>query len=345
MSSPISLPNPFSSIFPTNEDKQGTNQDFRCQAQFKKPPQSMIRAITFESLSSIEDEPTSTFEVEVSYKFVKSKQLAEEIRQVVNPQVIFWYMGVYGLREQGVRYYRKDLTKILKLSTATCQLYDLTAWAPFNSKNSEGTLQDFNKNADLINQFAITRIGCLKSCDFFDWLMKVEKGGKMEKLKKIFQRPFIYQLSQSFSQTVRTIGTIFKDRCPVIEELYERDASTCYSALQYIEGIYLVQTLVKKALLQEPDSKEVNLVFALPNNEYCYYQDEENSLAQDVKAILQDECGDLLSSKRVNVMFYNFEFGKGGFNRPYNAGSKNIEQLRDASEIVDLSKLKDNVRK
>jgi hypothetical protein len=274
--------------------------------------------------------------VEVSYRInLRGEQLVEAIQQVENPQVIFWYIGVYGLREQGVKYYRKDLTKLLRIPTVTCQLYDLTAWIPFTPKDGESSLQASNKNADLINQFAIPRINCLKSCDFFDWLIRMQPGQKMEKLKTILQRPWIYQRSKDYSESSRRLGDIFQRQCVVLEELYEQSASKCYSALQYLEGIYLVQKLVQSVLSQKSETKEINLIFALPNDEYLYYWNEESQFAKDVEAILQEELGDTLKNKRVNVMFYTFQFGKSVSTRPYNTGQTNIEELTSKDEIVE----------
>ncbi len=282
---------------------------------------------------------TEDVKVNVIYKTkLRREQLIEAIRGCENPQVIFWYIGTYGLREQGVKYYRKDLSKILQTSNAECQLYDLTAWAPFSVKSSDGTVQDFNKNADLINQFAIPRIRCLKSCDYFKWLCNLNLNSKLEDLKKVLkERNFIFKASQDFPDAKRTIGDIFQKQCPLLEELYEQDCAKYYSTLQYIEGIYLIETIVQQALSQNAEQKTINLIFALPNQEANYYFDEENSFMKDVKAVLQDEYQALLKGKTVNVMFYSFMFGDGVRNRPYNAGPTNIEKLQQASDIVQIS--------
>jgi hypothetical protein len=81
----------------------------------------------------------------------------------------------------------------------------------------------------------------------------------------------------------------------------------------------------------------------LPNDEYKYYQDEKNSFAEDVKIILQNECGELLKGKRVNIMFYSYFFGDGMKNRPYNAGPR-IETLQNASDIIQIPFLKSEVK-
>jgi hypothetical protein len=280
--------------------------------------------------------------VKVVYKDrIKGQKLIGTIkREIKNPEVIFWYIGSRGLREEGVKYYRKDLNKLLEEPSARCSLYDLTAWLPLVSKEDGCTVQDFNKNADLINQFAIPHVQCLKSCDFFSWLTGISSQQKLDKLKGIFKRPFIYEASKDIANVQRTVGEIFKSQCPILEELYGLDVSKCYSALQYVEGIYLIKILVKQALLENLATDEINLVFALPNNEDCYYKDEKDSFAIDINAILEEEFGDAIRNKTVNVLFYPFEFNNGTTNRPYNTGKEIIEELKDPLQIVELPQTK-----
>lgn len=284
------------------------------------------------------DKGNEPFTVNVEYKEMKGAQLVEAIRQVKRPEVIFWYIGVYGLRENGVRYYRKDLSKILETSEASCQLYDLTAWIPFKLEGQAGSIESFNRNVDLINGFAIPRIQCRKSSGFFEWMKSIQPGRTMDFLKRILKRPFIYKISEGFPESIMNIGDVFQKQCPLLEEMYEKKASKCYSALQYLEGIYLIQTLVGEMLMRDPASQEINLIFALPNQEYLYFQDEANSLAMDVKDILKETCGANLKGKTVNVSFYCFQFGDGKKNRPYNTGASNIDVLQGPDVIVQMPK-------
>ena len=293
-----------------------------------------------------ENKADEAFTVTIDYQVnLTRSQLIEAIARIKKPEVIFWYMGVYGLREASVNYYRKDLSKIFQTSEASCQLYDLTAWLSFSPKYQEGTLEAFNRNVDVINQFAIPRIQCLKSCAFFTWLKSLKPGKTIEDLRKILKRAAIYKMSEGFPESIQSIGDIFKKQCPLLSDIYEQNASKCYSALQYLEGIYLVQLLVKEALIKNRGSPEINLIFALPNKEYLYFQDEANSLAKDVENILQEECSEELKGKKVNLMFYCFRYGDGEGNRPYNAPSKNIDAVKSASQIMQLPKAVKEVKK
>ena len=301
--------------------------------------QYCLKSTVQQPSNEVIEKETPVFDVTVDYQVDLSRsRLIDAIRKINNPQVIFWYIGVYGFREQGKNYYRKDLTKILQTSEADCYLYDLTAWLPFSPKGSDGAIDSLNQNAELINRFAIPRIKCLKSCDYFNWLISCQPGQIMTILKRILKRPFIYKISESFPPSIKSIGDIFKRQCPLLEDMYEQTASKCYSALQYLEGIYLIQTLVKEAIEKDPFSNEINVVFALPNKEYLYFRDETNSLVEDVKDTLDEKCKEMLKGKKINLQFCCFRYGDGEGNRPYNAGAKNTEMIQGPSDIVNLPK-------
>jgi hypothetical protein len=210
---------------------------------------SSTTSCSYGALSKSQEMPTEeNIKISVSYSKLRREHLIEAIRKVENPQVIIWYIGIYGLCREGMNYYRKDLSKIYSTSNAECSLYDMTAWAPFAPKETKCSVQDFNGNANLINQFAIPRIQCLKSCDFFNWLREERFQKKMEDLKAVLKRPFIYEKSKEFPDAKSTIGDIFQRQCPLLEDIYDINAAKGYSALQYLEGIYLIQKIVNDTL-------------------------------------------------------------------------------------------------
>lgn len=256
-------------------------------------------------------------------KDLKNDELIEEISQLSKPQLIFWYMGEHGFREEGVKYYQKKLGKILQLKNeAICSLYDLTAWAAL--RKPDRTFKDFNQNVEQINQFAIPRLQALKSSDFFQWLGEEKNSSIAAYIKDIIlKRPFIFKVSQEFPETGIKIGELFFKHCPILEPEYERDTGKAYSAFQYIEGCYLINRILEDALKEE--TEKINIAFVLPNDEWKYYENAENSFAQDVTYLVKAKFGELASKKQINIYFYTFPFGKHSYSRPYNSGSKNIE--------------------
>lgn len=260
--------------------------------------------------------------------YLNRKDLIKEIGQIKNPQIFLWYFGPDGLREQGVNYYKKDLKGILSLKNGSqCLLYDLAAWSALFGTDSK--VVKFNPNVDVINGFDVTGIRCIKSCNFFDWVQKEDNPDIISFVRDtILKRKFIFAKSESYPETGIKIGDVFPSTCQMLENILECDTGKSYSALQYIEGCYLIIKTIENYVKDK--FEEINMVFALPNDEFKYYQNQEdkkdNSLVQDVQHLAKLKFGEVLSGKRINIMFFTFRFmGEG--NRPYNAGIKNIEMI------------------
>lgn len=262
------------------------------------------------------------------------EELIEEIGKISNPQVMLWYIGVEGLKREGVNFYKKNLSKILKLSNeASCWLYDLTAWGAL--KNRDIGVTAFNTNAVMINQFKIPRLECIMSSDFFEWLQKEEDLAIVSYLNEVvLQRKFIFKASEDYNPGDIKVGEIFQNTCSMLASILEIDTIKSYSALQYIEGFYLVLRMVESQI----DKEEINLVFALPNNENDYYKDEEKSFKKDLTAILKEKFKERLRNKRVNLFFLGFAFGKSAFGkpnnkRPYTAGREILDSI-ERSQVI-----------
>lgn len=65
-----------------------------------------------------------------------------------------------------------------------------------------------------------------------------------------------------------------------------------------LDSPYTDTELYASSVFQKPILAED---FALPNSEYLYYQDEEYTLKQDVKELLEKEFGDVLKNKTIRV--------------------------------------------
>lgn len=258
-------------------------------------------------------------------------ELLNEIGAIQDPQVLFWYIGENGFKLEGVNYYKRDLGKVLKLdNNANCILYDLTAWSALRDR--ENTVENFNTNVTVISEFAIPRLSCVKSSDFFKWLQTENNPSIISYFREnVLKRKVLFSASREFPDTNMTIGEVFRRNCPILEDLYAMDSGKCYSLLQYIEGCYLINRIIEAKINDESD--EINIVFALPNDEWKYYKNPEESFSDDVAFLIQEKFGERLANIKINVFFYTFNFGKESRNRPYNAGSKTID-LITRSQLV-----------
>lgn len=143
----------------------------------------------------------------------------------------------------------------------------------------------------------------------------------------VLKRGFIYDKSKTFFKNGFKIQDAFNSKCPALEPIHKLDCTHSYSALQYIEGLYLVEKLVQEAV--NAGTREVNLIFALPDDEWKYYFDNSNSFLQDVKNLLGSKLGDKIADKKINIEFCTFTYGD---KRPYNDGVQEIEKI----ELSDL---------
>lgn len=260
------------------------------------------------------------FKVEVFFKEGLSLQnILEETSGMKDPQVYLWYIGCNGFRTESASFYKDLLTAFLERKIK-CNLYDLTAWGAF--KETRFRLEQSNKNVERINSLALGCLQAIKSSDFFLWLKNENNTKTSEYLKStVLVRKEIFKPSESREDTKVTLGEVFNRNCPVFEKEYDRNSAKAYSAVQYIEGYYLIQKAVETRL----DQEIINIVFALPNDEWKFYAKEEGCFANDIHELLQATFGDKLKGKRVNIFFscfkYQIELGKVNQNdRPYNEG-------------------------
>lgn len=259
--------------------------------------------------------------VQVTFRDGLSLQdIVEGASRMLNPHVYLWYIGSMGFRTGASDFYKGMLTFFVEKKIA-CRLYDLTAWGAF--ADSKLSITNSNSNVERINRFALEKIMAIKSCDFFSWLVGLRDGPLADYVKlKVLKRDVIFEPSKLKEDVSIKLGSIFKENCPALSEKFEDDAAKAYSAVQYIEGFYLIEQVVQTCL----DQKEINVVFALPNDESKYYGKGTDSFAEDLQAFLKAKFGDRLASKNINIYFYSFNFRESPESdnindRPYNTGS------------------------
>lgn len=252
--------------------------------------------------------------------------LPREIAKLAKPRVIFWYIGAYGLKQEGVNFYRKRLAKLLDLSKdIRCYLYDLSSWEAFKKRESRIDRPP-DPNVAIINGFAIERIKAISANDFFRWITNEKREKAVGLFSEIVRSEGLYSASANFPPTNLCLGEIFNRTAPMLETQFNRDSSKSYSAVQYVEGIYLIDRLIQDELTED-NRKDIQLAFALPNDENKYYQTSSRSFAADVQTYLELNWGEKLQGRNVCVTFFSFTFGNGMGNRPYNAGNKLVNQL------------------
>jgi len=248
----------------------------------------------------------------------------QNVGHLVKPEVILWYAGAYGLKENATAYYRHHIAKMME-ATNNCRvnLFDLAAWGAFRNVSS---IESRNKSAIQINQWGLSRLRCIHSADIFKNFLIEEPGTRAFITDTVLRRDFIFKSSLGFKENHLTIGDVFKRNCPILEPLYDLDTAKAYSPIQYLEGLFLIESLVKERLSEQSD---INIVFVLPNDEPKYYRDDSGSFESDVQTFLMERCRDAIAGfkYKIHIHFMNFSFGNGTSDRPYNDGTKTVQKV------------------
>lgn len=217
--------------------------------------------------------------------------------------VIIWYNGSRGLKAKGVNFYKDFITKMLSREKGHLWLYDLSAWAAFS--NPKANIRTVGSNMRLIEQMNIKGLSVLKSASIIGQTHD-------EYLETLAKDKRLFSESDHYKESGIKIGDIFgKD---IFKSLSECDSSRCYSFFQYIEGLLIVDHLVKNGAN--------DIVFVLPNDESKYYH--EDSFSSNLEEFLLSQDIDVTD---INVRFLLFKYGTDMHQRPYNDGRDNIKKI------------------
>lgn len=263
-------------------------------------------------------------------KIYSSKLVMEKIQKLIDPQTIYWYFGPYGLSDSGAHFYKKNFLHPLENKSITW-LYDLTAWRSLRAKNL--SFED-NKFLKKINDFGLTAIKTVTSKGFFEWLNSENNPEIIAYVNDtIFKRESIFKASESHAPSNIKICEVFESHSKMLEEIKDLDCQKVYSALQYLEGIYLITLIAEKKFKE--DATEVNISFVLPNDEQKYYNQKTFEL--DARFILQHKLAQISNLKKLTVYFHSFSFN---FitDRPY-LGGKIIEEKNVAVNLFQKTKI------
>jgi hypothetical protein len=224
-----------------------------------------------------------------------------------NPQMIAWYVGESGITKNGAQFYQDSIFNKFKSvqSPHKFYLYDLVAWQGLRNKTC--SVQAKSKIAEHINTLNNPHYCSIHSSDFLQDIMNETDEATIKYIQDhILRNPHLY----IHSVDRRITGIKLKEVLPAraLEPIHDLDTAHTYSALQYLEGIFLT----KKVANLTPEEREQDIVFFLPNDEYKYYVSEQ--MEGDLNNLLK---GKIPADKLINATFYCFKFGSSIQERPY----------------------------
>lgn len=304
----------------------------------KKQPRSVSRLIKPEHICQSDVENRFNFNpCHVVVEFTEGlsvEEVATNINQLTNPQVILWYIGCNGLREAGVQFYKNFLIEpvLEQNEEAVFWLFDLTAWSAF--RNPHCSVNKFNSCCEALENLLIEQIKCIKSVDIFKKFEGIADKELVAYFRKALQRKFIQKASQDFPKKNILIQDILSDKCPIAGDWYAYDAAKAYSIFQYFEGCLLVDEIFLH-LASNREVKDIQIVFALPNDELKYYQDKQNSFKKDVTFLISKRCMPLnIKDVQLQIKFLSFKYGSQLNCRPYNALGKVLKKEDVTAERI-----------
>ncbi|MFA6527222.1 MAG: hypothetical protein WCT20_02245 [Candidatus Babeliales bacterium] len=246
------------------------------------------------------------------------KNVPELLHKVdlVNPQCILWYSGQYGLTKRSRDFYENNFITPMVVAfdkqVYGVWLYDLYAWAGLRDASIPLSSAVFKPMYPIIARYK--KCTGKASNEFFMALHAANQAEQGLILNILETRHFVWNGSEGFE--ARGISCYAIDLPPWLGgKFLSKDTMEVYSALQYIESLWLVREIVRKKIISDDAKNPVNVVFLLPGGEESesnYYIDKSNPnevYAQDIKGLIEcDENLKLEHDVEVNVYFYGFNY-------------------------------------
>ncbi|NGX28504.1 MAG: hypothetical protein K940chlam1_00685 [Candidatus Anoxychlamydiales bacterium] len=272
----------------------------------------------------------------------RKDELTKELESLANPQIITWFMGRASLREDWFKCLSEEfIDAIRKVSTTTSKiyLYDIAKW---QSSKSDPTREYTSAEFKRIKDLKQSDIVCLNSGEFFKFLKSYtlkdkESTNFINYINDIIwkERPFIWDISLKKSKVTPPKNTTLSQWCgnwPILKNILNQKVDLTYSGLQYLEGYFLIQKMIKDLINSKKASDEINLVFLLPNDEINYYLDDDKSFEKDVKNMLAKQ--NLVSSNmKITITFIPFNWENDLSKRPYLFNSEKPLTIKNMSDL------------
>ncbi len=272
--------------------------------------------------------------VDISFSKIENLDTVnKELIKTPFPNIVLWYVGAYGARVEGIDFYRSKLiSKVLKINPgARFWLMDLSAWKAL--KDSEASEQKISRVSEYINQSKHPRVKAILSSSIFKQFNELRQPSVIKYFQDILSRKYLFSKSLNHRKNGLTVGEVFKNKPAIFSNILDVDTGMAYSAIQYVEGCFLVLEIAKKTILEG----NVNLIFVLPNDEFEYYSEQQTTFLNDIRFLLMAEMRDQKKTNNLSIKFMPFKYGVNINKRPYNILGKKVRLGRfDMTSITGL---------
>ena len=164
----------------------------------------------------------------------------------------------------------------------------------------------FTVLGEAINRINKAAIECLYSSSFFQYCTEIQEKSRIYEFlrEELPKKRWLFALSENQKKKGVTIGELFDEKSSLFDCVKYLDVSAAYSIMQYVEGYYLIQQSIKKALLNK--QTKIQIAFILPNDESKYYLD----YPENIKKMIQVDFGKDLLGIDIEISFQFFCIGR-----------------------------------
>jgi hypothetical protein len=254
----------------------------------------------------------------------EKRALHKVVQKCIVPQrfaqdIIVWGIGEDGLTERCCKFYQDNLFRLLRANDrTTVWFYDLSAWKGLTS-SAVSPIDTVTIPEALSKEVSHKN---LSSRSFFCWLKQLPSNPAcLQCVRKIVCRDAIFKKSEQWNTSDLTCGDVPYLARIMPDHRLGSLTSTCYSALQYLEALFLVCFLIERNMQLGKLASE--LCFLLPGDEYTYYQGDDGkrfsgrSFQQDLEKVIATDAGLKDRCFTCRIRFLSFQYNAQGCMRPY----------------------------
>jgi hypothetical protein len=237
--------------------------------------------------------------------------------------VFCWYEGPSALPSKGAEFMAKNFFAPLyqQKSDAKLWLYSLEAT---NYKRTVSAMKLSTPIGEAINRINGAAIECIYASQFYQYCVQFPKESPVYQFcnEEMPKKKWLFAISENEKAMGKTVAELFENRVSLFDSIKEMDVGKAYSAMQYVEGYYLVQEAVRSGL--EKGLKKIDIAFALPNDEAKYYRDFPEEMERWVRLVF----GDRVRDRAIRVEFDFFAYGELPSSRPYIDKAKKAKMVK-----------------
>jgi hypothetical protein len=238
---------------------------------------------------------------------VPAQEIVEDIVKKKGPVDIYsWFEGTECVPRKGAAWMKENIFEPLFAKKKDCFLHLYSLKGSWNFEKTIKLMPSSTRAGAAINGLGNPAVSCMYGFDFFRFCQSVPKSSGLYGYvdRELPKKTWLFDLSKDKIRPCKTVSQLFDGASSLFDCIQEKNCTAAYSAMQYLEGYYLVRESVRKGLSNRQE--RIQIAFVLPNDEGKYYRE----FSKEIAKMLRSEFGDALEGIGVDISFYYFQYGK-----------------------------------